>query len=252
VNYLDASGNFTVSNPGFYGVIPVVGSAWSAAYAIQEGNTWEAGFDIGITVLDIATVGEMGSVLRFTKVGGSQVWKSGIRPYLGKVGFAQKGQPVHHWLISQAMGKKLGIPNWIVHNPLNLLPMESQKVHNLVEGKKVAKQAYSITDRFLEGTPTWAKEALGSTIAHLSESTAHLGANGGGPLGGGTAGGIFGSVGSPSNPFGGLGGYSNANPFSSSGTENNMIVGRPGDVFYSNGPTEWRFSTPSGGRFLTD
>jgi hypothetical protein len=88
---------------------------------------------------------------------GSNVWKE-TRKWLGKNGFAKKGQHVHHWLVEQ--GSKLGkkYPR-IFNQPWNLSPMRSPQFHTAVH--KLPNGLKQVV-----GAPSWAQgAAAGGALA---------------------------------------------------------------------------------------
>ena len=59
ISGVDPSGEFRVSHPGLFGLIPVVVSAWDLIYNIQQGNGFQAALSAAILVSDFFLVGSV-------------------------------------------------------------------------------------------------------------------------------------------------------------------------------------------------
>ncbi|MEQ1823306.1 MAG: hypothetical protein ABL949_12410 [Fimbriimonadaceae bacterium] len=103
---------------------------------------------------------------------GSQTWKN-TRAWLGRQGWAETGQHVHHWFFAQnsAIGKL--IPDVIKNMKWNLLPirdgikgMTSAEAHIAIHG--MGPNAMGLVERLLYGTPQWAKAAAGSVAGRVT------------------------------------------------------------------------------------
>lgn len=91
---------------------------------------------------------------------GSHTWGA-TRKWLGKNGYANKGEPVHHWFVTQATAKKYGLTS-ITNQPWNLITFSNQSLHiRAGHGMKyLDKPGYGVLGRFWYGTPIWLKAGL--------------------------------------------------------------------------------------------
>lgn len=92
-------------------------------------------------------------------------------------GYLEKGQDGHHWLIPQnGWAKK--IPTAVKNQPWNIKPMPNSEVGKAMHGRitnaytmpgrpKVEQmKRYNALQRYLVGTPTWAKAVQAGIIGH--------------------------------------------------------------------------------------
>ena len=112
-------------------------------------------------------------------------WRN-VRRRLGRSGFAEKGQHVHHWLIPRGGKGQLTlkgffqeqwgrfVPDIVKNRKWNLMPAPSIRWHQAVHGK--GPMAYGVLGRIWHGSPTWFKVAVpvvgvgaGATAAWMME-----------------------------------------------------------------------------------
>ena len=155
--------------PGFAeGLIPIWGSGKQALHDFECGHYGWGIFNSALAISDVflvkaavTAVGKAG-VSGLVK-GGSHSWGA-TRRWLGKLGIAEKYQPVHHWLVSREWfaGTK-----WeaLFNQRWNLLPLDPppgwtmDRWHKAIEGKV---PGLNPAERVWYGTPDWAKAAAGS------------------------------------------------------------------------------------------
>lgn len=153
-----------LEEPGFWeGLIPIWGSGKSAYVNFKNGNYGWGIFYVVVAVSDIFLVKSIGQgILKGAWKMGSHKWPA-TRQWLLKQGYAEKGQPVHHWAIHQEIGKKYNI-EWLVNQPWNLKTFPDNATHirfghmKYYEGERPG----NILQHVLYGTPIWPKATTGS------------------------------------------------------------------------------------------
>jgi hypothetical protein len=100
-------------------------------------------------------------------IGAKGAWKAGsatwgaTRTWLGKKGYAEAGQHVHHGVIPRG-GWGKNVPDWFKNQPWNMKPLDPppgidmNTWHRMVEGKEPGLTALG---RWCEGTPDWLRYA---------------------------------------------------------------------------------------------
>ncbi len=153
-----------VGQPGTWeGLIPIWGSGRAAVDHFQNGNYWRG---IGYSALAISDVFLVKSI---ATAAGRGAWKVGAhswsatRQWLGKTGYAEAGQPVHHWAISQATAKQYGIEA-ITNQPWNLMTFSNQSLHMRAGHglNYLGQPGYGVMGQLWFGTPIWPKAVVGS------------------------------------------------------------------------------------------
>jgi hypothetical protein len=94
--------------------------------------------------------------------GGTHSWRA-TRKWLGKNGYAEKGQPVHHWLIHQSTAQKYGLEAF-TNQPWNIMVFTSQSMHMRAGHgfNYLGQPGYGVMGRLWYGTPNWPKVLVGS------------------------------------------------------------------------------------------
>ena len=118
-------------------LLPIYGSALGVIDSYQSGCTQGTIWNSALFVSDLflvkslattaATAGSVAALRTFglTRKGGTGAltaasWEHGaVTGALSRAWQTEKGAEFHHWLISQASGRQLLLPKWIVNNPLN-------------------------------------------------------------------------------------------------------------------------------------
>ena len=158
----------SVGQPGeFESLIPVWGSGRAAVDHFQNGNYWSGAGYTALAVSDVFLVKSITTGI------GRGAWKLGshswgaTRKWMVKNGYAGKGEPLHHWLITQATAKKYGIQS-VTNQPWNLLKFSNQSLHMRAgHGMNYLGQpGYNAVGQSLYGTPNWFKAGIISTIGH--------------------------------------------------------------------------------------
>src|SRR5690606_2148243 len=109
-------------------MIPVWGSGRAAIDHFQHGNYGWGAFHTAMAVSDVFLVKSIAIGL------GKGAWKAGshswsaTRKWMGKRGYAEAGQPVHHWAVPQATAKKYGVEG-LTNQPWNLMTFPNQSLH---------------------------------------------------------------------------------------------------------------------------
>lgn len=147
-----------VGQPGtLESMIPVWGSGRSAVNEFQNGNYGWAAFHTAMAISDVFLVKSIATGI------GKGAWKLGshswsaTRKWLGKNGYAESGQHLHHWAVYQATAKKYGLEA-VTNQPWNLMPMSSPAMHQSIHG--VGPNAFGPIGQFWYGTPTWFKAGM--------------------------------------------------------------------------------------------
>jgi RHS repeat-associated protein len=168
INRIDPDG-LEVGEPGFCeSLIPVWGSGRTAINDFQTGHPFWGTFDAALAISDTCLVKSL------IEGAGKGIWKTGAHSWTRtKAWYAENRQlvprtPVHHWLIKQESSIGNRVPNWIKHQPWNLMPMPSQTFHNYVHSCE--KQYLSQIELVWYGTPDWYKSGLISTAGRAIES----------------------------------------------------------------------------------
>lgn len=93
---------------------------------------------------------------------GAHSW-SATRQWLGKTGYAEARQPVHHWAVSQATAKKYGLEA-VTNQPWNLMTFPNQSLHMRAGHGMMfyGQEGYSVLGQLWFGTPIWPKAVIGS------------------------------------------------------------------------------------------
>jgi len=158
VDYNKIPTSFGIGQPGSWeSLIPIWASGRAAIDHFQNGDYWRGLGHTALAVSDVFLVKSIGTAL------GKGAWKLGghswsaTRSWLGKRGYAQAGQPVHHWALTQSTARKYGLES-ISNQPWNLMPMQSQAMHTAVHGW--GRNAYGPIGQFWYGTPTWFKASI--------------------------------------------------------------------------------------------
>ena len=153
------SGRGSVGQPGTWeSIIPIWGSGRAAVDHFQNGNYGRAALNTALAISDIFLVKSIGTAI------GKGAWKLGsnswraTRAWLGKKGYAEAGQPVHHWAVSQATAKKYGL-DAVTNQPWNLKTFANQSIHMRAgHGMNYLGQpGYGTLGQLWYGTPVWPK-----------------------------------------------------------------------------------------------
>jgi RHS repeat-associated protein len=151
-----AGSNGGVGQPGtLESMIPIWGSGRAAVDDFQNGNYGWAAFHTAMAISDVFLVKSIATGI------GKGAWKLGshswsaTRKWLGKNGYAESGQHVHHWAVHQATAKRYGLEA-VTNQPWNLMPMPSATFHRALHGYG----NMNIAERMWYGTPTWFKAGL--------------------------------------------------------------------------------------------
>lgn len=150
--------------PDWLSYIPVIGSGRDAYRSFNNGSYWTTAFYAGMAISDVFLVKSLVTAVgkasfHFAWKSGSHTWNA-TRRWLGKNGFVQKGQPVHHWLITQRMIRSNPRLLSVANQPWNLMPMRSQPFHNALHNE------FSSFYRFLYGTPAYFKTGVFGSFSY--------------------------------------------------------------------------------------
>lgn len=165
--------NSNVGHPGFAeSLIAVWGSGREAVADFQDGDYAGAGLNGALAASDLFLAG---SVAKGIAKGGFYVVKGtigdggvktawpAVRKTLAEKGILEKYQHGHHWLIPQnGWGK--AVPDVIKNHPFNIKPMPSPEVHGRITGRYNGKPRFNAIERYVHGTPTWAKVGTGAAV----------------------------------------------------------------------------------------
>ncbi|MFM8911721.1 MAG: RHS repeat-associated core domain-containing protein [Flammeovirgaceae bacterium] len=142
--------------------VPVFGAIESASQAVDRGDGWAAAGNFALAVSDVFLVKSIakgiaqGGLSLMTK---NYKWWSSTRAYLGRTGYAEAGQQVHHWALFRNGAKSgEGFAWWAKSQMWNLMPMKSQVFHQSIHG--IGPQPFNLAERAWYGTPTWFKASL--------------------------------------------------------------------------------------------
>ncbi|MEJ5092464.1 hypothetical protein GEO21_20735 [Sphingobacterium faecium] len=105
---VEEQANETIGQPGTAeSFIPVWGSGRSAIDNFQNGNYGWGTFHTAMAISDVFLVKSIANGI------GKGAWKLGshswsaTRRWMGKRGYAESGEPIHHWAVSQATAKSM-------------------------------------------------------------------------------------------------------------------------------------------------
>lgn len=161
------------SGPNFWiSLIPVIGSGWESYDQFRKGNYGWGTFYVVLAVSDIFLVSSLWKgVAKGAWKAGSHAWKP-TRKWILEHGYAEKGQPVHHWLIHQEVGKKHHI-EWFVNQPWNWKTFLKDSDHFRYGHGWKWKELPPGTwyQRLWYGTPMWPKATSGSYGGRLIYET---------------------------------------------------------------------------------
>jgi hypothetical protein len=161
-------------------LIPVLGSGREALADLHDGNYVGAAVNAALATSDVFPVKAVGTV--FAKGGiktGKTVWRTkpweakqgvkGVRQWMTDKGFADAGQPVHHWAIPQGGWGKY-VPDVIKNQLWNLKPLKDAVEHGRIHGRYtvdgVRLPQFPPIERFWKATPDWFKAANVSVPGH--------------------------------------------------------------------------------------
>ena len=141
---------------------PVWGSAREAVADAAEGDYLGAAVNGALAVSDLAPGAYAAKAAAKVGVkgllkGGSHTWNA-TRKWIGKNGFAESGQHVHHGMIPQG-GWGKWVPDKIKNQLWNATPMRSPQVHGRIHGPYGGLPQYPLPQRYWIGAPDWAKRA---------------------------------------------------------------------------------------------
>ena len=159
------------SGPNFWiSLIPVIGSGWESYDQFRKGNYGWGTFYAVMAVSDLCLASSISKgLMKGAWKTGSHRWGA-TRKWILNHGYAEKGQPVHHWLIHQGSGKKY---EWLINQPWNWKTFPDQATHirfghmHNYEGQK----AGNILQHLWYGTPMWPKATSGSYGGRLIYET---------------------------------------------------------------------------------
>jgi RHS repeat-associated protein len=155
-------GGESVGQPGeLESMIFVWGPGRAAVDHFQNGNYWRG---LGYTALAVSDLFLVESVAKGIGRGawklGSHSW-SATRKWMVNKGYAEAGEPLHHWAITQATAKKYGLEA-VSNQPWNLVKFSDQSMHiRAGHGLNYLGQpSYGMLGQFLYGTPIWFKAGI--------------------------------------------------------------------------------------------
>jgi hypothetical protein len=161
------------------GIAQVLNGPRAARRQLEQGHTGQAIVDGAPAAADLVWGGlaVRGLVKGKLKLRGPFEWRTkpwqeerGVRQWMGDMGFAEKGQPVHHALIPQnGWGK--WVPDFIKNQPANLKPSDNlthTRIHSA--SRKFGLPRFNAVERYLKGTPTWWKAANASALGHAAKA----------------------------------------------------------------------------------
>jgi RHS repeat-associated protein len=178
--FVDPAG-LDVGDPGWWSLVPVVGSAWEAAHDFECGR-WVWGIiNTGLAISDVFLVGSLAKgVGKGAFKVGSHKWGA-TRKWLRRQGRARPHQPAHHWLGPRRLyeDSASGIGATVFNQPWNLhlltpprwlvekhgYKLASIHWHNALHGES-KHLSLNIGQKLWHGTPHWAKATVASTSGH--------------------------------------------------------------------------------------
>jgi RHS repeat-associated protein len=156
--YHDGGPNNTVGAPGtLESFIPIWGSGRAAVDDFQNGRWGWGTFNAVMAVSDVFLLKTAATMA------GKGLWKAGsatwgaTRKWLGKQGYAEAGQHVHHGIVAQEVYRGTAWEK-VFNQPWNLKPLEPppgismDAWHKMVEGKLPGLNG---AERWWYGTPDW-------------------------------------------------------------------------------------------------
>lgn len=155
--------NANLGQPGEWeSIIPIWGPGRAAIDHFQNGNYWRG---VGYTALAISDAFLVKSLATGVGKGawklGSHTWNA-TRKWMVKNGYADAGEPLHHWAITQAVAKKYGVEA-IANQPWNLTRFGSQASHmRWAHGQMYQGIQYPFANLLypITSTPTWFKATV--------------------------------------------------------------------------------------------
>jgi RHS repeat-associated protein len=150
--------------------VPVLGAMESSVQASERGDGLAAVGNFALAVSDmfllrsvVKGIGQGGLSL----LGKNYKWWGSTRSYLGKTGFAESLEQVHHvfWRRNGAKSGE-GFAWWAKNQMWNLMPM-SGTLHTSVHGW--GRNAFGPIGQFWFGTPSWFKAGVISTTGHAND-----------------------------------------------------------------------------------
>jgi hypothetical protein len=183
-------GDRPIGHPGaLESLIPAWGAGREFLADVQEGNDLQAMLDLGLGFVDanalkaLARAHMQGALVpkgpykwrspqigpngKFARGPDGKIIDEGVRARYGAMGYAAKGQPVHHVFIHQNGLGKL-VPGWVKHHPANLMAMPDAVVHGRLHGKYKGLPRYSLPERLWVGSPPWVKKAGAVAAGHTA------------------------------------------------------------------------------------
>lgn len=171
-----------VGHPGAVeSLIPVWGSGREALADLHDKNEVGALVNGGLMASDAFLVKALaGAALRGGFRLAPAVWRTkpweaargvkGARQWMTEIGFAEPGQPVHHWAIPQGgWGKK--VPGELKNHLWNAKPLEDAVQHGRIHGPYtvdgVRLPEFNDLEKFWYGTPDWFKALQVSAPGHV-------------------------------------------------------------------------------------
>lgn len=154
----------SIEEPNFWvSLIPVFGSGYSAYVNFKKGNYGWGTFYVVMAVSDIFLVKSIGQgIAKGAWKAGSHRWGA-TRKWLLKHGYAQKGEPVHHWLIHQETAEKYNL-EWLANQPWNWKTFPDNATHIRFGHMKYygGEKPGNMLQHILYGIPIWPKATTGS------------------------------------------------------------------------------------------
>lgn len=156
-----------VGQPGFWeSMIPMWGSGRAAVDHFQNGNYWRGALYTLLAVSDVFLVKSIATGLAkgAFKIAGSHTWGA-TRRWMLKHGYVSKGEPLHHFLLTQEMANKYGLEAF-ANQPWNLVRFSTQSMHMRAGHGTMylGEEGFGMVGRFWYGTPTWYKAAGASGL----------------------------------------------------------------------------------------
>lgn len=151
--------------------IPVVGPAWEAAADLQDGNYAGAAFNGAMAVADALPIGVAVKGLNAARRGigifkGGSVTANAAAKRLRKLGFANKGDEVHHAIPLNGTGRTVQDPR-NHYAFLKVLPIEK---HRRLTGSWAGKPKYDPVRRAWHGTTDWMKAVPAGVAGYAADS----------------------------------------------------------------------------------
>lgn len=137
--------------------VPIWGSARSAAHDFDNGDWGWGTFNTAMAVTDVAFVKSAATAFgKGAWKAGSHRWKA-TRSWLGRQGFAEKWQHVHHAIVPQEFFRRTKFEA-LFNQPWNLRALEPppgvtmDTWHKMIEGKL---PGLNFAERWWYGMPAW-------------------------------------------------------------------------------------------------